>query len=69
MAKKKEDVKPEVITAKVIGNLPLNIRAEKTTESAIVGKLKPGTEVEILKAGKQWCQIEGGYLMRKYLEF
>ena len=66
MAKKKDEVK---IIATVIGDLPLNIREGRTIDSAILGHLQPGDQVEILKEGKEWCKIEGGYLMRKFLTF
>lgn len=69
MPKKKAEVNTEKIIATVAGNAPLNIRADKTLESEILGQLQPGDQIEILKDGKKWCRIDGGYLMRQFLIF
>lgn len=66
---KKNEVKTEKIMATVAGDLPLNIRAGKTLESEVLGQYQPGDKVEILKEGKEWCRIDGGYLMRQFLIF
>ena len=72
MAKKKEEVKTEEkkIVATVIGDYPLNVRADKTTEATVVRQLTPGTKVEFLKEDKLWCQIgDKEFVMREFLHF
>lgn len=69
MAKKEtKKVVVETMTATVIGG-SLNIRAGKGTDTDVIGRLKDGAKVEILKKGKDWCQIDKGYVMTKYLSF
>lgn len=70
-AEKKEQKKEAApVMATVTGDRPLNIRSGKTTDDPnIVGELKPGEKVEILKDGKLWCRIPQGYVMRQYLLF
>lgn len=76
MAKKKvEEVKKEKqaaeekTTATVTGGR-LNIRADRTTESEILGVLDDGVAIEIAKKGRTWCKLSsGGYVMARFLKF
>lgn len=62
-----KEVKEPTKKATVIGG-SLNIRSGKTTEdNNIVGVLPDGAQVEVLKEGKLWCEIKGGYVMRQFL--
>ena len=74
MATKKTETKTKVKTevknmATVIGG-PLNIRMTRTVDTLdnIVGVLPEGAQVEVIKEGKEWCQIKSGYVMRQFLE-
>jgi uncharacterized protein YgiM (DUF1202 family) len=70
MARKKAiEVKDEVKTAKVISNVPLNIRQAPGLDAKIIGHFQPGDKVEVLEDGEIWVKIKGGYLMRQYLKF
>lgn len=66
--KKTESKKEEKIIATVTGG-DLNIRPTHSTSEPPIGVLKDGQEVEILTVGKEWCKIEGGYVMKKFLTF
>ena len=76
MAKKKvEEVKKEKtaaeekITATVTGG-NLNIRADRSQDSEILGVLGDGSTIEIAKKRKTWCELSaGGYVMTEFLQF
>lgn len=71
---KDDDKKSSVssgITAYVVKGVRLNLRAEPSTESEILGSYRGGTSVTILKKGKYWCRVEvnglTGYMGTDYL--
>lgn len=70
MARKKaETTTTEPLKAVVIGDYNLNVRDGKSKDHKVVNQLKPGTEVNVLKEGKLWCQIaEGQYVMTEFLK-
>lgn len=76
MAKKKvEEVKKEKPAAEektivTVTGGRLNIRADRTTESEILGVLDDGAVIEITKRGRTWCELfSGGYVMTQFLKF
>lgn len=67
-AAKPKKTKKEKIVATVAGSLPLNIRQDPSKEHAPLGTLNPGSEIEILEIGDEWCRIPEGYVMKQYLQ-
>lgn len=64
---KEQGKEPKQVTGRVTGG-NLNVREKPDAGSKIVGVLKDGSEVRILKAGKEWHKTEAGYVMAKWVE-
>lgn len=60
---------PEKVMATVKGGKKLNIRADESLDAEIVGTLDDGSEIEIIRKGKEWSEIAGGFVMTKFLAF
>ena len=66
-ARKKAETKEKRITGTVIGGT-LNIRDKAGTDGKVIGTLADSTQIEILKAGKEWHKIETGYVMARWVK-
>lgn len=68
-------VTPAGGNAKVKGNAKLNLRAEPSLSSSVVGQYAPGTAVKVTSQGLDWCAVTipstgaKGFFMTKYLNF
>ena len=68
---------PEIVFAEtyarvVTSNDVLHLREEADGDSAIIGRYRNGTKVEILKSGKYWARVRTpdgkvGYMYKQYL--
>ena len=68
---------PEVVFAEtyarvVISNDVLHLREAASSDSAIIGRYRNGTKVEILSSGKYWAKVRTpdgkvGYMYKQYL--
>ena len=45
----------------------VNVRERATTDSGIIGRLRPGDQVEVYAVGGGWACTDAGYIQSKYL--
>ena len=45
----------------------LNVRAEKSTDSAVIEVLPFGAEVQPIRTGKRWAKLDNGYVSTEWL--
>jgi hypothetical protein len=57
---------PEVVTVALAWHKRLNVRAEPSRVSELVGRLDNGTAVEVLARDGDWVKIESGWILAQY---
>ena len=69
MAKKKAAPKaPNALpTTGIVDTAILNVRKEPSQDAQILRQLVKGTKIDILGRSEGWIEIDGGYVMEKFI--
>lgn len=63
---KKDDI-PKVEYAKIVNAARVNLRSAPSVGNNIIRTIDEGNEVQIIRRGDEWTEVNGGFIMSQYL--